>query len=335
VAVLKQAAGLAMKEQTTVRIPIPVAGESESFGVYAVPGLETHVFVGPFTSKDAAVRRDSAELICLDDDDVTEVKENQPVKPDGGADDDDDIQEIFPAENAAAGHDGFVKFGEIPAGPMPPAKSDTRKLAIGQVPLVVSKTHEEHRDVEVIDLEDEDTAEDGPDTERKCIPQSEFGRTVFRQHKNQLFEDKSRLLALEFPGFGELSVHVRPDRITFRHPKHPNHEVVCSSLDNAHAWMNEFLARKARREGGGDGDVVENPAGKGKPEVPKVCEPGPQQVSISRISVSAQICFRTNIYRRIMDIRTSFFDDGQNYSRKRVLKTHPPITKAIRVFNIL
>ena len=40
-----------MKENTTVRIPIPVAGETESFGVYAVPGLQTHVFVGPFTAK--------------------------------------------------------------------------------------------------------------------------------------------------------------------------------------------------------------------------------------------------------------------------------------------
>ena len=47
--VLKQAAELAMKEKTTVRIPIPVVTESETFGVYAVPGLQTHVFVGPFT----------------------------------------------------------------------------------------------------------------------------------------------------------------------------------------------------------------------------------------------------------------------------------------------
>jgi hypothetical protein len=38
-----------MKEKTTVRIPIPVVTESETFGVYAVPGLQSHVFVGPFT----------------------------------------------------------------------------------------------------------------------------------------------------------------------------------------------------------------------------------------------------------------------------------------------
>ena len=48
--VLRQAAELAMKEKTTVRIPIPVRSESDTFGVYAVPGLQTHVFVGPFST---------------------------------------------------------------------------------------------------------------------------------------------------------------------------------------------------------------------------------------------------------------------------------------------
>ena len=51
VKVLKKAADLAAKERTTVRIPISTQGEVKNFGVYAVPGLETHVFVGPFTSK--------------------------------------------------------------------------------------------------------------------------------------------------------------------------------------------------------------------------------------------------------------------------------------------
>ena len=49
VKVLKKAADFAAKEKTTVRIPITDEGEVKNFGVYAVPGLETHVFVGPFT----------------------------------------------------------------------------------------------------------------------------------------------------------------------------------------------------------------------------------------------------------------------------------------------
>jgi hypothetical protein len=51
VQVLKKTADLAEKEKTTVRIPIITHGEVQSFGVYAVPGLGTHAFVGPFTSK--------------------------------------------------------------------------------------------------------------------------------------------------------------------------------------------------------------------------------------------------------------------------------------------
>ena len=51
VGVLKQAAGLANSEKTTVRIPIQAQNEVTNFGVYAVPGLQSHVFVGPFTVK--------------------------------------------------------------------------------------------------------------------------------------------------------------------------------------------------------------------------------------------------------------------------------------------
>ena len=52
VSVLRQAANLAAKESITVRIPIKAKNEpDDNFGVYAVPGLETHVFVGPITVK--------------------------------------------------------------------------------------------------------------------------------------------------------------------------------------------------------------------------------------------------------------------------------------------
>ena len=51
VEVLKKAVDLAAKEKATVRIPIATQGETKNFGVFAVPSVETHVFVGPFTSK--------------------------------------------------------------------------------------------------------------------------------------------------------------------------------------------------------------------------------------------------------------------------------------------
>ena len=42
---------LAEKEKTVVRIPVANQGEDQNFGVLAIPGLGTHAFVGPFTSK--------------------------------------------------------------------------------------------------------------------------------------------------------------------------------------------------------------------------------------------------------------------------------------------
>ena len=54
-AILQQAATLATATSTTVRIPIPVAGQDHRLGVYAVPGLKTHLFVGPFDTKEAGL----------------------------------------------------------------------------------------------------------------------------------------------------------------------------------------------------------------------------------------------------------------------------------------
>ena len=77
VKVLKKAADLAHQEKTTVRIPISTQGEVRNFGVYAVPGLETHVFVGPFTSKNADTS-DNDDIICLDDEEGYQNSSNLP-----------------------------------------------------------------------------------------------------------------------------------------------------------------------------------------------------------------------------------------------------------------
>ena len=70
VGVLKQAAGLANSEKTTVRIPIAATGEVANFGVYAVWGLQSHVFVGPFTIKSMAMESSSHDVITLDDEEA-------------------------------------------------------------------------------------------------------------------------------------------------------------------------------------------------------------------------------------------------------------------------
>jgi hypothetical protein len=48
---LRKAADLAASNGTVVHIPITTRGRVENFGVYAFHKLETHIFVGPFTSK--------------------------------------------------------------------------------------------------------------------------------------------------------------------------------------------------------------------------------------------------------------------------------------------
>ena len=77
VGVLKQAAGLANSEKTTVRIPIAASGEVANFGVYAVPGLQSHVFVGPFTTKTVAMDSSSSSSTSSSHDIITLDEEGE------------------------------------------------------------------------------------------------------------------------------------------------------------------------------------------------------------------------------------------------------------------
>ena len=298
VAVLKQAAGLAMKEQTTVRIPIPVAGESESFGVYAVPGLETHVFVGPFKEKTKAEKAPSepAELICLDDDDVTENKEvgasSQQVSPEDN--DDDEIQEIEPDQSPVkSNNDDFVmKYGDPPSEEKP-AKLDRKKLIAGQVPQVVSKNDSNDKEVEIVDLDaEEEEVENSEDAENKKdvvysarkrqyinIKPSNFGRTIFRNERNPIFDDESRALTVVIPNFGNLLVHILNNKVMFPHPTFFRHEVVCSNLDFARQWMLEFIESGKKKRV----SKVEDEAKSSKPE-PATTKPNSEASTPTEVS---------------------------------------------------
>merc|ERR1719228_1473085 len=81
-AILQQAATLSTATSTTVRIPIPVGDQDPSFGVYAVPGLKSHVFVGPFASNEVikeAVEEDEDEIVCLEDG-KENIKDDDEIK---------------------------------------------------------------------------------------------------------------------------------------------------------------------------------------------------------------------------------------------------------------
>ena len=272
---------MAMKENTTVRIPIPVAGETESFGVYAVPGLQTHVFVGPFKAKIKTAKKPAgpAELICLDDDEISEVKTQQPQAADGPSqlistppqEDDDDIQEIFPTQNPPAPSlnpdNGFViKFGDVPQENRPAAEENLKKKAeketrmlerekivMGQIPQVISKQNGEEKEIEIVDLDDEDEgAPQKPETEQipvkkpvsklpyLNIPQSEHGRVIYREDENKIFEDNESVIVLNESGLGEIRAHYSTKRVTFKHPTMRKHEVVCLNVEKAKMWLRHF-----------------------------------------------------------------------------------------------
>ena len=86
VEVLKKAVDLAAKEKATVRIPIATQGETKHFGVCAVPSVETHVFVGPFTSKTEEI---SDNYDDSDDDSYSDSHSDSDSDSDSDFDDDD------------------------------------------------------------------------------------------------------------------------------------------------------------------------------------------------------------------------------------------------------
>lgn len=96
--VLKQASSLSTKENTTVRVPIPVPFEVHYFGVYAVPGLPCHVFVGPFTNKDKdGEQGEKRGAAAAGDREVIDLESPPPERAAEEEDDDDDeVQEIPP-----------------------------------------------------------------------------------------------------------------------------------------------------------------------------------------------------------------------------------------------
>ena len=122
--VLKQAAELAMKEKTTVRIPIPVRTESETFGVYAVPGLQTHVFVGPFSTVLPQPENSLQSISNVDTASVTIASQNSANQEliQISDSEDDDIKEVAPTQ------------GDVPSKSSPSLPGDKSNVAVVKEP---------------------------------------------------------------------------------------------------------------------------------------------------------------------------------------------------------
>ena len=209
--VLKKAADLAAKENTTVRIPIKTPDQESNFGVYAVPGLETHVFVGPFTSKsnvDTIVEEEDDDIVCLSDE--------QP------------------------------QISSKPA-PKQVEKCDYQAIKqeaiMGQIPqkLIRSETEEEMEIVENPQTIDDRNLHP---TKRK-VPyvnpeENPHGRTVFTPDEQRALFYQSgmdeRLISVQVDENLTVKMFQGKDLVSFMHPKFADHEVICDDIEKAKLW---------------------------------------------------------------------------------------------------
>ena len=228
--VLKKAADLAAKEKTTVRIPIKVPGEVMNFGVYAVPGLDTHVFVGPFTSNEAVEKppveeeEDPDEIVCLSD----ESQPPQPMQP-----------------------KNFVK---------PDFTKIKRDAIMGQIPQRISQeSQDQDDDISIIENEPDSMEEtrdlhpnssigdDGKSKLEYINPSpNPHGRVVFSPDpvRAQFYESESdeRIKPVKIITTGQIiKVFHGKDLVSFMHPKFHNHEVICDNLVKLRQWFQFYL----------------------------------------------------------------------------------------------
>ena len=87
---------MAAENEITVRIPITTRGEVKNFGVYAAPALKTHVFVGPFTSKNEEIS-DSDSESNSDSDSESNSDSNSDSNYDSDSDSDSEPDDVAAA----------------------------------------------------------------------------------------------------------------------------------------------------------------------------------------------------------------------------------------------
>jgi len=246
-AILQQAATLSTATSTTVRIPIPVGDQDPSFGVYAVPGLKSHVFVGPFASKVVATETledEDDEIVCLEDD--------------GKLCKDDDVKIIEPKNEKLEERESSVK------------QMQRRLLAhntkmLGQVPIVIdNKVNEEDEDeLDIVSEFISQTKSQAKDLQKqnlvlmseKPLPYyklkpSQFGRIVMRQAK--MNEDSGSFVEIKHEK-NDLEEIFRAfidkyGKVILTHPKYSDHDVICQSISSAKLWLDEYFYKSIEEE---------------------------------------------------------------------------------------
>eukprot|EP00092_Neocalanus_flemingeri_P016630 GFUD01017991.1.p1 GENE.GFUD01017991.1~~GFUD01017991.1.p1 ORF type:complete len:2163 (+),score=717.19 GFUD01017991.1:64-6552(+) len=235
-AILQQAATLSTATSTTVRIPIPVGDQDPSFGVYAVPGLKSHVFVGPFASSEVI-----AETIVDEDDDIVCLEDDQAnVK-------DEDVKIIEPKKETD------TEVAE---------KQRKRKMLahnskmLGQVPIVLNNEDDDDDDIDIVgefNMKSKSQAKDLKKQNIKVVAEkplpyyklkpSEFGKIVMRQFKRK--EDSGSCIEIKHKEDGVEKIFKafleNSGNVILTHPKYPDHNVICPNISSAKLWLDEYF----------------------------------------------------------------------------------------------
>eukprot|EP00090_Calanus_glacialis_P009738 TRINITY_DN18135_c0_g1_i1.p1 TRINITY_DN18135_c0_g1~~TRINITY_DN18135_c0_g1_i1.p1 ORF type:complete len:2159 (-),score=869.91 TRINITY_DN18135_c0_g1_i1:100-6576(-) len=237
-AILQQAATLSTATSTTVRIPIPVGDQDPSFGVYAVPGLKSHVFVGPFASNEVAtetIEDDDDDIVCLEDTYV-KVKEE------------DDIKIIEPKK-------------EIKSESELLERQKKRKLLNhstkmrGQVPVVLVN-EEDDDDIDIVGEVTNKSKSQAKDLKKQTVKEvtekplpyyrlkpSEFGKIVMRQTKRN--EDSGSSIEIKHQKEGREEIFTayleNSGKVFLTHPEYPDHDVICPNISSAKSWLDEHF----------------------------------------------------------------------------------------------
>ena len=279
VGVLKQAAGLANSEKTTVRIPIAASGEVANFGVYAVPGLQSHVFVGPFTTKTVAMDSSSSSSTSSFHDVITLDEEAQE-------------QSIDQKSVSSSGIE-IISMNKTPEGPKFNKIKVRQNAIMGQVPQkiinannqgIVFRFHDffsffailfrfhdflaiSGAEPDVVtadeclsDNEDRLVINEGQQVQKPEYinpPKNPYGKVVYNPNVDipeyYINTSHEQLIHMQIPNHGSVKVFQGQSNVhKFMHPNLKYHEVFCKSLNDVKKWLEYFVKEEESKKSDDD-----------------------------------------------------------------------------------
>ena len=228
-----------------------------------MPGLKTHVFVGPFTApRTVCLGEDDDDIVCLEDEEVKVLEPNKEKE------DEEPVIEKVKEDRK----DSLLK-----------------KRLLGEIPFVVETTETEET-VDVSETQSNETNQAkllkrkiNRDVSRHIdalsdLKPSEYGKLVQRQSERNT--ESSSLIDIQFKVAEEdkkYSGHLEPSgKVVLPHPNLKDHEVLCSNVENAKLWLeSHFESEIVESEGYDDEEVLFDDPEPLPSEPPKVKTPPP------------------------------------------------------------